>query len=199
SAFGGAGDHARARELAFQATEIADRVYKGAHVNRASAHCQLAAHLQWQGEYPEAAQHYAIANGIARQLQRSDLHVQACFMYSGYLLAALGDYKAALSELERSGEILDDHAYRNTSTGYVNCGTHASVQLRIGDIEGAARTLSGCPREDAEPLLMHTQAVAELHFARGEFDDVERLLGPLRDSRPPEAGDRYWMRPWMLS
>ena len=198
--FGRAGDHVRARELAFEAAAIADRVYNGPHVNRAAVHCQLAAHLHWRGEYPEAVEHYAISNGISRQLQLSDLHVQACSMYAGYALAATGDYQAALPEMERSWEILGDHDYRDSPTGHVSCGTHAAIQLRLGDPEAAARTLAGCPRDSsAKPQLMHTQALAELHFTRGEFEEASRLVAALREDRPPEADDRYWMRPWMLS
>jgi len=198
--FSRAGNHARARELATEAASIADRVYQGPHVNRASVHCQLAAHLQLQGEYAEAVTHYAIANDISRELQRSDLHVQACFMYAGYVRAATGDYRGALSDLEHSWKILGDHDYRHSPTGLASCGSHASVQLRLGDLRGAADTLAGCPADPAAaPQLMHAQAFAELHFARGELDDAARLLAMLRASRPPEAGDRYWMRPWMLS
>src|SRR5690606_2136834 len=156
--------------------------------------------LHWRGEYPEAVEHYAVANDIYRQLQLSDLHVQACFMYAGYALAALGQYRAALPELERSWEILGDHDYRDSPTGHSSCGTHAAVQPRLGDARGAAGTLSGCPADaTAKPQLMHAQALAELHFARREFDDAARVLATLRESRPPDPDDRYWMRPWMLS
>ena len=198
--FGRAGDHLRARELAFEAAAIADRVYDGPHVNRAAVHCQLAAHLHWRGEFAEAIAHYAIANDIARQLQLSGLHVQACFMYAGYALAATGDYQAALPEMERSWEILGDHNYRDSGTGHASCGTHASILLRLGDLQDATRTLAGCPRDSsAKPQLMHTQALAELHFASGELDEATRILVALRENRPPEPDDRYWMRPWMLS
>lgn len=198
--FGRAGDHARAKELALEAAAIADRVYNGPHVNRAAVHCQLAAHLHWQGELAEAVDHYVIANDIARQLQRSDLHVQACFMFGGYALAATGDYQAALLELERSWEILGDHDYRDSNTGHSSCGVQATIQLRLGDPGGAARTLADCPRDSAaRPQLMHTQALAELHFIRGEFEKASQLVAALREDRPPEADDRYWMRPWMLS
>lgn len=198
--FGRAGDQARAEQVAFEAARIADRVYTSPHTNKAAVHCQLAAHLHWRGRYAEAIEHYATANDIARQLQRSDLHVQACFMFAGYARAALGDYQGALHDLERSGEILEDHDYRSTSTGYANCGTHATVQLRLADLQGAERTLAGCPlgEGDSSPL-MHAQARAELHFARGEFNDAARLAAETRKARPPEAEDRYWMRPWMLS
>src|SRR3546814_17060642 len=110
------------------------------------------------------------------QRQRNGRHVQACFMLADDARAALGDYQGALHDLNLIGEILEDHDYRATPTGYTNCGTHATVQLRLGDIQAAERTLAGCPLgEGATPPLMHAQALAELHFARGELDDAARL------------------------
>lgn len=198
--FSRAGDHARARQLALEAVSIADRAYTKPHTNKAAAHCQLAANLHWGGEYARAVQHYAVANGINSELGLSDLHVQACFMFGAYARATQGDYHAALDELERSWAILGDHDYRDTPTGYASCGTQASVQLRAGEIESAARTLAGCvPAEGTTLPLMYTQARAELHFARGELDDAARVAREARINRPPEAEDRYWMRPWMLS
>lgn len=195
-----AGDHERAGRLAFEAARIADRVYLKPHSNKAIVHCQLASHLQSRGRYAEAAEHFAVANDINTRLQRSDLHVQACFMYAGYVRAALGDYPAALGYLERSWEILGQHGRRAASSGYASCGTHAAVLLRLGDIAGAARTLAGCPLgEGLPPQLMHTQAQAELHLARGEIGEAARLAADMRKTRLPTADDRHWMRPWMLS
>ncbi|GGK13726.1 serine/threonine-protein kinase [Luteimonas terricola] len=198
--FGRAGDHARAGQLAFEAVAIVDRVYVRPHSKKAAAHCQLAAHLHLNGRFSEAVEHYTVAGDINRQLELSDLHVQACFMFGGYARAAVGDYRGALDDLERSWEILGQHDYRTSPTGYAACGTWASVQLRLGDTEGAAGTLAGCPRREGEtPQLQHAQAVAELQLARGESAAAARLAAEMRESRPPEAGDRYWMRPWMLS
>ncbi|MBJ6982320.1 serine/threonine-protein kinase [Luteimonas sp. MC1572] len=198
--FSRAGDHARAEQIAFEAAAIADRIYTRPHSTRSSVHCQLAAFLQWRGRHAEALEHYAIANEINTALERSDLHVEACFRYSGYVRAALGDHGAALVDLERSWQILGQHDYRASATGYGSCGVRASVQLRLGDLGGAARTLAGCPMADGEPpQMMHTQAHAELHLVRGELAEAAKLAAEMRGTRPPETGDRYWMRPWMLS
>ena len=198
--FSRAGDRARARELALEAVALADRVYTRPHTNRAAAHCQLAANLHWNGEYADAVGHYATSTGIYSELQLSDLHVQACYMYGAYARAVQGDYHVALGDLERSWEILGDHDYRATPTGYASCGTQASIQLRLGDTESAGRTLEGCALAEGDtPPLMYSQALAELHFARGEFNEAARVTAQTRKDRPPEAEDRYWMRPWMLS
>src|SRR5690606_18917861 len=180
--FGRAGDHARAEQVALEAVAIADRVYAKPHRNKAAAHCQLAAHLQWRGRYAEAVQHYVVANDIATQLQLSTLHVQACFMFAAYAQAALGEYQVALDYLDRSWEILGQHDYRASPTGYASCGTQAGVQLRLGDVQGAARTLAACPAAPDDALqLQHAQARAALHYARGELADAARLAAAIRE------------------
>ncbi|WP_132998938.1 serine/threonine-protein kinase [Luteimonas arsenica] len=198
--FGRAGDHVRAGELAREAVAIADRVYPGPHSKKAAAHCQLAAHLHLRGRFAEAVEHYAVASGINRELGQSNLHVQACFMFSGYANVATGDYPTALADMERSWEILGQHDYRTSPTGLTACGNRASLQLLLGDIGAAAGILADCPRPDGgPPVIQHHQAFAELHLARGQLAEAGRIAEELREAGPPEADDRYWMRPWMLS
>lgn len=194
------GDLERAAEVAWEAVRIAEQAFTGPHRNKAGAHCQLAANLHWQGDYAQAVEHYSIANGMYSELGLSDLHVQACFMYAGYARAALGDYHSALEDLEHAWAVLGDHDYRATPTGYSNCGTKAAVYIRLGDADSAERLLDGCePAEGHDPPLMYSQARAELHFSRGELAHAANIAAGLRRDRPPEADDRYWMRPWMLS
>ena len=198
--FGRIGEVARAEQVAREAVAITDRVHAGPHSTKAAAHCQLAAHLVWQGRHAEAVEHFAVASDINRQLGQSNLHVQACFMFGGYANAAMGHYPSALADLERSREILRQHGGGTSPTGLADCGLRASVQLRLGELDAAADTLAGCPRPDGgTPQLQHVQGLAELHLARGEYAAAGRLAAELRESRPPEADDRYWMRPWMLS
>ncbi|MGY1458784.1 MULTISPECIES: protein kinase domain-containing protein [unclassified Luteimonas] len=197
---GRAGDHVRAEQVAFEAAAIADRAYTKPHSGRARVHCQLAAHLQWRGRYAEAVEHFAIANDIARQLQLSDLHVQACFLFGAYSRAVTGDYQGALEDVQRSWEIVGQHDYRQSPMGYATCGTQAAIELRLGNLRGAESTLAACPTAEGDvSQLQHAQARAELHRALGRLDEAAALATEVRKTRPPEAGDRYWMRPWMLS
>src|SRR5690606_11748118 len=189
-----------AEQLAREAVRIAEQAYTRPHGNRAAAHCQLAAVLHWRGRYAEAAPHFATANAIARELGRSDLHVLHCFMFAGYVHAANGDHDAALRDLERSWEILGEHGHQATAMGLTSCGTRASVLVRSGDVDAAAGALAGCTAEaGADTPLMYGQALAELDYARGDQASAAARLAQLRESRPPEDEDRYWMRPWMLS
>lgn len=197
---GRAGKPARAEQVAFEAVAIADRAFTKPHSQKAAVHCQLAAHLTWRGRHAEAVQHFTIANDIARQLELSNLHVQACFLFGGYSRAVTGDFRGALADVERSWEILGHHDYRGSPMGYASCGTQAAIQLRLGDIPGAESTLAACPAGEGDALqLQHAQARAELYLALGRFDDAAALATEVRKTRPPEADDRYWMRPWMLS
>ncbi len=195
-----AGEFARAEEVASEAVRLAERVYQRPHDNRAAAHCQLAALLHLRGRYDEAAPHYATANGISRELGLSDLHVQACFMFSGYVHTALGDHGAALRDLDRSWEILGELGLRDTPTGQSSCGTQASVLVRAGRLADAAAILAGCAAgADATTPMAHGQAFAELDYARGDHTSAARRAAALRASNPPDPEGRYWMRPWMLS
>ena len=197
---GRAGNHVRAEQVAFEAAAIADRAYTGPHSGRAAVHCQLAAHLQWRGRYAEAVEHFAIANDIARQLELSNLHVQACFLFGAYSRAVLGDHRGALEDVTRSWDILGQHDYRVSPMGYATCGTQAAIELRLGDARAAEATLAACPTPEGDmSQLQHAQARAELYMALGRLEDAKRVADEVRKTRPPEQGDRYWMRPWMLS
>ena len=198
--FSRAGDHDRAEQLAFEAAALTDRIYIKPHSTKAGAYCQLAAYLHLRGRYAEAVERYAVANDINTRLKLSNLHVEACFRLSGYAYSAIGDQRSALANLEQSWQVLGDHDYRVSPTGHASCGVRATVHLRLGDIGAAQRTLAECPPDqNVAPQMMHTQARAELHAARGELREAARLAAEMRKTRRPEAGDRYWMRPWMLS
>ncbi|HUH89458.1 MAG TPA: hypothetical protein VLZ76_02200, partial [Lysobacter sp.] len=198
--FSRAGDHDRAEQLAFEAAALTDRIYTKPHSTRAGAYCQLGAYLHLRGRYAEAVERYAVANDINTQLKLSNLHVEACFRLSAYAYSALGDHRIALVNLEQSWRILGDHDYRVSPTGHASCGVRATAQLRLGDIAAAQHSLAECPPDPAvTPQMMHTQARAELHVARGELQEAAGLATEMRKTRRPEAGDRYWMRPWMLS
>lgn len=198
--FGRLGNPARAEALALEAITIADRAYLAPHSTRASVHCQYAANRQWQGRYPDAIHHFDVSNAIYRQLGTKNLHVQACFLFGGYSRAVTGDYEGALADVELSWDMLGQLGHWATPMGLATCGTLAGIQLRMGHTGAAADTLAACPvQEHVQPPLPRAQAQAELHFVRGEFDDAVRVATALRKTRPPETGDRYWMRPWMLS
>ncbi|MGH8072543.1 MAG: protein kinase domain-containing protein [Lysobacter sp.] len=198
--FSRAGNRARAEELAFEAVAIADRAYTGSHQNRAAAHCQLAAYLTWQGRHADALPHYTVSDDINTEQELSSLHAEACYRFSGYSHSTQGHHDRALVSLQHSWKVLGDHDYRLSPAGHSSCGVRATVHLRLGDIGAAERALAECPPdESATPQIMLSQAQAELHLARGELKEAARLAAVMREQWPPEADDRYWMRPWMLS
>src|SRR3546814_8614730 len=67
-------------------------------------------------------------------------------------------------------------------------------------MDEARRTRDACPANDkALESLQRTQAQAELHFLRAEFEEAGSLAAALRERHPPLSRRRIWMRPWMLS
>src|SRR3546814_413436 len=67
-------------------------------------------------------------------------------------------------------------------------------------MDEARRTRDACPaNEKTLESLQRTQAQAELHFLRAEFEEAGSLAAALRERHPPLSRRGIWMRPWMLS
>ena len=62
----------------------------------------------------------------------------------------------------------------------------------------SAHDRSGCGFVRGDITLLLAQALAALHFIRGELKDAARVTTALRGNSPSRA-IASWMRPWMLS
>lgn len=192
-----------ATELAIRAEETAKRIYREPHLVKAVAICNYAAVLLQAGRLDEALERYNKSIRIDSALDRNDLHAESCRRDRAYIRAAQGDFQGARSDLDYSREMLVSRDHLDSSQWLANCGLKASVLLRMGKVQQAGETLEECGKSEAakekERPLEYEQALAELHFFRGNFQRSGRLLTAMRKKYIPEQTSRGWMRPWMLS
>ena len=196
-----AGRYDRAGQVAFEAVELADRIYEGSHSTKALAYCAAANHLYYSGKNVESLELYAVADGLHAQLPNNQQQIESCIRMSGHAHLSVGQTRVALERLERAWHVLGQLDYRATKQGYDTCGLLATARLRAGQLQEAEHVLGQCPDVPGAPeAILRTQAQAELHFARGEFGDAARLTSALRRRHPPTtaAAMTQWMRPWML-
>ena len=198
--FVSAGDYDRAEEIAGQAVELSHRIHERPHKGKAIAHCAMAAFLDYRGRVPEAHAHYVIASGIHEAIGISDLHVASCARNGGYVHAAMGEFELALASLDRSQGILQRVGSGSPEEAVGICALRMSVLVRLDRAADANRLLSECPADGVPPTaLSWNQALAELHYARGESDRAAPILARLREAYPPRHDQHHWMRPWMMS
>lgn len=192
-----------ATELAIRAEETAKRIYREPHLVKAVAICNYAAVLLQAGRLDEALERYNKSIRIDSALDRNDLHAESCRRDRAYIRAAQGDFQDARADLDYSREMLASRDHLDSSQWLANCGLKVSVLLRMGRVQQAGETLGECEKSEAakekERPLEYQQALAELHFFRGDFRRSARLLTAMRDKYTPEPASREWMRPWMLS
>lgn len=192
-----------ATELAIRAEETAKRIYREPHLVKAVAICNYAAVLLQAGRLDEALERYNKSIRIDSALDRNDLHAESCRRDRAYIRAAQGDFQDARADLDYSREMLVSRDHLDSSQWLANCGLKASVLLRMGRVQQAGETLGECEKSEAanenEHPLEYQQALAELHFFRGDFQRSARLLTAMRNKYTPEQTSREWMRPWMLS
>src|SRR5690606_5841014 len=195
-----AGDHERAGQVAFEAVALADRIYKGPHSTKATVYCAAGVSLRGRARIAESLEYYSVADAINAGLPHSPLSVESCFRMSGHAHLSQGQLHAALEKLDHSWKIHERHGRQTSRHGYATCGMQASAHLRLGAMDAARRTLDACPANDkALESLQRTQAQAELHFMRAEFEEAGKLAAALRERHPPVSRRGIWMRPWMLS
>lgn len=197
-----AGRDERAEQIAFEALEIADRIYKEPHSTKALAYCAAGGYLYYNGRNADSLEYYSVADAIHSQLPNNQQQIESCFRMSGHAHLSMGQLDIALANLERAWQTLEQLDYRNTKQGYDTCGLLATTQLRLRAVDEAERILAQCPQTEGAPeAILRMQAQAELHFARGEFQQAARLAATIRQSYPAEADvtRTQWMRPWMLS
>lgn len=196
-----AGDHARAEQLATEAVGLAGRIYRQPHSRTALASCSLATVLQKQSRHAEALPLLEVATRTYSDFGVRDLSADSCYRAIGHARLALGDYAGAILPLQQSWEILVENDMDGTLIGHVNCGLRATARIRMNDPDGAAAVLAECPPgndgETASPTRLLAQA--ELHLARGDLERAAVVAAEARSESPPEAGDAWWTRAWMLS
>ena len=192
----------RAGEIASGAVALVDRIYTGPHSVKAYAYCAMGGYFYYTGRSRQALHYYAVSDAIYGQLPNNQQQIESCFRMSGHAHLSAGEYATGLARLERAWESLGRLDYRHTKQGYDTCGLLATAQLRLGEPDRAAHTLSLCPEgDDAPRAILRMQAQAELHFARGQLVQAAGLTAAIRERYPPEAdASRFqWMRAWMLS
>ena len=197
-----AGQDERAGQLAFEAVEIADRIYAAPHSTRALAYCAAGGYLYYTGRNAESLRYYSVSDGIYAQIPNNQQQIESCVRMSGHAHLSTGRLDVALANLGQAWRILEQLDYRHTKQGYDTCGLLATAQLRAGAVDQAGHTLSLCPQDaEAPQAIMRMQAQAELLFARGQAGEAARLAAQIRQRYPPEADltRTQWMRPWMLS
>jgi len=197
-----AGHDDRAGEVAFEAVDIADRIFKQPHSTKALAYCAAGGYLYYTGRNRESLRYYSVADRIYAQIPNNQQQIESCVRMSGHAHMSVGKLDVALANLERAWRILGQLDYRDTKQGYDTCGLLASAQLRSGAVDRADDTLSQCPQHEGAPnAIMRMQAQAELHFARGQDREAARLASEIRQRYPAGADvtRTQWMRPWMLS
>ena len=196
------GHDERARQTAFEAVGIAERIYKKPHSTKALAYCAAGGYHYYTGRNADSLKYYSVADAIYAQLPNNQQEIESCFRMSGHAHLSVGKLDIALANLERAWRILEQLDYRGTKQGYDTCGLLATAQIRLGAVDEAQRTLAQCPQTEGAPkAIMRMQAQAELHFARGEIREATMLAAAIRQRYPREADitRTQWMRPWMLS
>jgi len=198
--FMAAGDDERARNTAFEAVELADRIYRQPHSTKALAYCAAGGYLYYSGRAAESLEYYSVANAIHAQIPNNQHQIQSCIRMSGEAHLGAGDLHAALRDLTLAWQIGEQLDFRVSAQGSHVCGLLATTRLRLGEVGEAERTLALCTETEGASLLQ-TQAQAELHFKRGRMQEAARLATDMRKRYPPTrlAIRRDRLRPWMLS
>lgn len=190
----------RAEALAREAVAVADRTRQRPVELKAMTRCNLALYLQQRGRFEEALPLFDTSNGLLLDSGNKGLGTERCIRGRAYVRAALGQYRGALDDLERADALFAMNRRGGHPDAIAACGLAASIHLRRGDADAAARELARCPLPDGmPPPLEHTQARAELLLARGDRAGAAGLAADLRGQHPPDHISNDWMRPWMLS
>lgn len=191
---------ARAEAQAREAAPLLERAFRGPHMKKTGPACQYGIHLLQRGRTREALTQLDASRTNALAVGQVDAPSTRCLAARAVALAALGRLDAAADDLDATVALFGTLGHPDNPVAIDACGLRASLHLRQGNTDAAARKLGGCPAPEGgdEPLGL-LQARAELHFARGESAKARTLSTQLRERFPPDVVTRTWMRPWMLS
>ncbi len=194
-----AGQFTRAREMTMQGAALAERIYPQPHNHKTATSCNLGYVLMHGGELGDALASFDTGHANAKSIGQEDFGLVSCLRGRAYVLAGLGRFDGAREDLDATHALLTHHEHLESSLGLDICGMQASLHLRHGRADQASEVLAACPSLELPASRDRMQAVAELHFVRGEFAEAGRLLVDMRERFKPTVSSRMWMRPWMLS
>ncbi len=191
---------ARAEAQALEAAALLERAFRGPHMKKTGPACQYGIHLLQRGRTQEALVELDASRANALAVGQVDASSTRCLAARARALAALGRFDAAADDLDATVALFGQLGHPANPVAIEACGLRASLHLRQGDADAAARMLGSCPAlEGGQMPLDVAQARAEFHFVRSEFEQAQALAAGLRARFPPDAVTRTWMRPWMLS
>ena len=190
----------RAEALAREAVAVADRTMQNPLLFQAMSRCSLGLVLQQQGRLAEALEVFEASVDLLRESGGQGLSGESCSSGLAYVAMALGRYDLAANALRFSSGILEANGRGTHPDAFKVCGLQTSMELRRGGNQAAGDILESCsPPSPATAPPAWLQARAELLVFNGDASSAKPLLEELRNSLSPQAHQRDWMRPWMLS
>ena len=190
----------RAEALAREAVAVADRTMQNPLMFQATSRCNLGLVLQQQGRLAEALEVFGASVDLLRESGDQGLPGERCSSGLAYVATALGRHDLAEDALRYSSRILEANDRRTHPDAFKVCGLKASMELRRSGNEAAGDILESCiPASPATAPPAWLQARAELLVSNGSASSAKPLLEELRSTLGPQAHQRDWMRPWMLS